>query len=186
MSDEPKAPRGQPGNSGRPSREEWEERVDYTLSLLNRRLPKSEIKKQLAEKFGAAARSCERYMQAARQQIVAASGKPKAEHKLESLWFYESVVADQTATLQIRLAAQNSIDKLLGLCAPQRIRHGGDEQAPPIKLKLEAAAKREAELLSLATVEELKQLRELRVKLEARLAAKKLVNGRASLPPNEN
>jgi hypothetical protein len=123
---------GVPGNPGTTPKDELRERVEFTVFLLNRGLRKHAIKAQLAKRYGVSARTCERYLRAARKLIRKESGKTLSRHRLEALWFYESVVSGPDATLRERMAAQWRIVRLLGLDAPQRVRHGGDPHSPPI------------------------------------------------------
>jgi hypothetical protein len=63
--------------------------------------------------------------------------------------------------MRTALAAADSEAKLLGLFAPIRVRHGGDKKSGPIVIRDETD-------LDHATVEELRLLRDLRLRLEER------------------
>jgi hypothetical protein len=72
------------------------------------------------------------------------------------------------------------------LYPPLRVRHGGDANATPIRTETSRAPS-EQELLAQLSVEELKALRELRLKAEQRAAlSEPTTNGRADFPPGSN
>lgn len=98
-----------------PTDEEIEERIEYTLLLLNRRLLKSEIKKLLKDKYDVVPRTCEVYLSRARERIVKLSGRTKQEHLDSALNWYESVVQGDDAKMADKLAAHDKLDRLLGL-----------------------------------------------------------------------
>jgi hypothetical protein len=99
----------------KPTRAEQEERATFTAFLLSRYAHKGEIKRLLQARFGVSARSCERYLARARELLLAGSGAPLEEHRLQSYNFYVSVIRDPQATLREKLIAQKRLDKLLGL-----------------------------------------------------------------------
>lgn len=118
MSDQPQPkPRKKPV---KPTREEIQDRVEFTVFLLCRRLYKCDIKRILKKKYSVAARTCEEYLARARAVLVKESGKTQETHRIESLRFYESVIAGDGTTMRDRLHAQERIDKLLGLESPQK------------------------------------------------------------------
>lgn len=102
----------------KPTREEIEARIEYTLFLLSRRLYKSDIKKMLIRKYHVVARTCEVYLSRARAILIKGTGKTKEEHRVASLNFYESIIAGPDSTLRDRIYANERLDRLLGLEAP--------------------------------------------------------------------
>jgi hypothetical protein len=166
-------------NPGQTPKDELERRVDLVANLLAGRMRKGAIKRLLAVKYAVSARTVERYLRAARRLLIRESGRSKDEHRAYGVRFLEGIIADSGASIRDKLSAQSELSRMLGLYSPQRIAHGGDSEAPPIKTKDETDWAKEL------SVEELKQLRELRLRVDARLAAEKL-NGRASLASSEN
>ena len=107
----------------RPDKEELETRLEYTMFLMSRRLYKSDIKRSLMRKYNVSARTCENYMAEARRRMIESSGKSRDEHRMESLKFYESIIAGPDGDLRDRVYAKSRIDWLLGLEAPQKHEH---------------------------------------------------------------
>jgi hypothetical protein len=114
----------------------WEERINYACQVLGRRGYKHELFALLRHRYGISTRTCERILARARVVMAQRAGKDRAEHKVDALSFYESVVRDPGATTGERLHAQSRIDRLLGLEAPQRLAHGGDPKAPPARVRV--------------------------------------------------
>jgi hypothetical protein len=119
--------------AGKSTAEEMEERVDYTARMLARRVVKSDIKRELKSRYGVTARTCEEYLSRARGVVLSWTGKAKAEHRVDSLAFYESVLQGDASVAE-KIKAQERIDKLLGLEEPQRLKLSLDDildQLPP-------------------------------------------------------
>jgi hypothetical protein len=102
----------------KPTKEDIEARIEYTLFLLSRRLYKSDIKRMLIRKYSIGARTCENYLSRAREILIKGTGQTKEEHRVASLNFYESIIAGPDSTLRDRIYANERLDKLLGLEAP--------------------------------------------------------------------
>lgn len=107
----------------KPDKIELESRYEYTVFLISRRLYKSDIKRALMRKYNISARTCENYMAEARRRMVDASGRSRDDHRLDSLKFYESIIAGPDGDLRDKIYAQSRIDWLLGLEAPVRHEH---------------------------------------------------------------
>lgn len=103
---------------GKVTEEEWEDRVTFTAKLLAKKLYKSDIKRVLYRKYEIGYRQAENIITAAKKLILEETGKTKAEHKVESLAFYENVIRDPQTGTGEKLAAQAAIDRLLGLASP--------------------------------------------------------------------
>jgi len=101
------------------TKEELDERVEYTYFLLCRRLYKGDIKKLLKRKYSIGARTCENYISRAREILLKDTGKTRDQNRTDSLLFYESILAGPDSHLRDRIYAQERLDKLLGLEAPQ-------------------------------------------------------------------
>ena len=99
----------------RPTRQEIEERVEYTVFLLCRRLSKGVIKGVLKRRFGVKARTCESYLARARGLIQQLQEKTNGECRLESVRFWESIVSGADATMRDRMHAQEMLDWINGL-----------------------------------------------------------------------
>jgi hypothetical protein len=125
-----------PGPAGnKPTREEYQRRVEFAEYLLFRRLPIEQVKARLKGMFQVSYRTAERLLAAARRRLLARSGKTKQQHLQEALDFWESIVTGPDAQLGQRMDAQRELSKLLGLNAPLRHAHGGDPAAPPIPVE---------------------------------------------------
>ena len=101
----------------KPTTEEIAERIELCRSMLLRRVPKATIKKAFRTRFGAklSHRTIERYLARAREALLADLTRGRQTHRADALGFYESVLADHTASLRDKVKAQERIDKLLGL-----------------------------------------------------------------------
>jgi len=100
----------------RPTREELAERVELARHLLAMGCRKSYIKKRLRKKYGDLDHATiERYLTRAREEILAATGVPRPEHRGWSLAFYGAIRSNLRFGAKERLKAQERIDKLLGL-----------------------------------------------------------------------
>lgn len=107
------------------TKREMEERVEFVIALVSRRLPKSVIKASCRKQFNdptLSARQIERYIAEARAEIIKWTGKSKEEHRTESLAFYLSVIQSPTSTNADRMLAQSRIDQIIGLNAPAEMR----------------------------------------------------------------
>ena len=106
---------------------EMADRVQYTVWLLNRRIPKSEIKRELGAKFQIQFRQAENLICLAKARILEDSGLSPKEHQINSLAFYESIITGGDTTIHEKLLAQGRIDWLLNL----KIHHRMDQNEPP-------------------------------------------------------
>lgn len=97
-----------------------EESIAFAELAYSRRLHKHAIKALLRQQFALSARSCERVLARARERILERTGKPKDEHRMDSLMFYDSIIRDSAAQIRYKILAQERIDKLLGLEAPAK------------------------------------------------------------------
>jgi hypothetical protein len=101
----------------KPTTEEVAERIELCRSMLLRRVPKSTIKKAFRQRFGQDIDhgTIERYLTRAREAMLDDLTRGRQTHRAGALAFYESVLADHTASLRDKVKAQERIDKLLGL-----------------------------------------------------------------------
>jgi hypothetical protein len=101
----------------RPTTEEVAERIELCRSLLLRRVPKATIKKAFRQRFGGDIdhTTIERYLLRAREAMLEDLTRGRQTHRAGALAFYESVLADHSASLRDKVKAQERIDKLLGL-----------------------------------------------------------------------
>jgi len=104
----------------KPSAEELRDRVEFTVFLLSRRLYKCDIKRILKKRYNVEFRACEDYLARARKILLEDTGRTREQHRIESLRLYESIVAGDGSSVRDILHAQERIDKLLGLEAPQK------------------------------------------------------------------
>lgn len=120
-------------NPGRTSKTDLEQRIELTHRLLASRARKGDIKKTLIARWGVSARTAENYLARARERILADSQQPREQHRANAIAFYESIIGDMQASTRDRIKAQERMDRLLGLEAPTRHVHGGEQDLPPIQ-----------------------------------------------------
>jgi hypothetical protein len=127
-----------PKNFGKkPTRAEHDERIEFTVWLLNRRMPKCQIKRQLMTKYGVDFRTCDRYVARAREQMVRQTDKTREELRQESYRLYESIIQDPASPRRDRMAAQMAIDHLFGLAGPLEHKLTGDPNRPVVVKRAE-------------------------------------------------
>lgn len=97
------------------SKEQQTQLVQLIIKMLNMRKYTSEIKQAIAQEYGLATRSVERYIARARKEIVQDTNLSVDEHRGEAFHFYRSIINDANSTRRERLQARERIDKLLGL-----------------------------------------------------------------------
>ncbi|HEV3023438.1 MAG TPA: hypothetical protein VGX76_13280 [Pirellulales bacterium] len=114
----------------RPTDDELEDRIERTRCLLAAGNRKADVKKALIAAYGVCARTCENYIARAREKILEGTGKPKDEHRAEALAFYETLKTSPESPVVAKIKAQERIDKLLGLEAPQKLEHAGADGQP--------------------------------------------------------
>lgn len=101
--------------------------VNITVLALSRMMPKSAIKKLLAEQYNLSARSSERVLARAREEIRAKAGQTIDEHRTDIVSFYRGIISDSAAPLRLKILAAEGLQKLLGLNRPERIEVSGPE-----------------------------------------------------------
>jgi len=107
----------------RSSRSEFERRVDEIYDLLVSRVTYRAMVGYFTAKWGVSERQACRYMAAARQRIRELLGPSQSDHLAKALASYESLYAKQVAGARHgeARATLDSIVRLLGLAAPQRV-----------------------------------------------------------------
>lgn len=115
------APKGVPHH--KPTKDEGEQIQAYVITLLGRMKRPGEIKKDVANLFGLEPRSVERYLSRARKEMRTETGKDKAEHRTDALYFYRSILEDNEASHRDKIRARERIDKLLAIDLPSVV-HG--------------------------------------------------------------
>ena len=101
--------------------------VQYTVWLLNRQIPKSQIKRELGAKFQIQFRQAENLICLAKARSLEDSGLSPKEHQINSLAFYESIITGDDTTIHEKLLAQGRIDWLCNL----KIYRRKDQNEPP-------------------------------------------------------
>jgi len=107
----------------RSSKSEFERRVDEVYDLLVSRVTWRAIVGYCQGKWGVSERQACRYVAAARERIRELLGPSQSEHLAKALASYESLYAKQVAGARHgeARATLDSIVRLLGLAAPQRV-----------------------------------------------------------------
>lgn len=109
------------------------EAVSYMVRLLARRAHKHEAFALIRHRYGCGNRTCEAILTRARAVQALETGRSRPEMRADSFEFYISVIRDPESTVAEKMHAQGRIDSLYGLNAPQEHRHGGSEDAGPIR-----------------------------------------------------
>ena len=107
----------------RSGKAELEQRVDAVYDLLVNRVTYRAIMGYCSTKWGVSERQACRYLALARDRIGELLGPSQSDHLAKALASYESLYAKQVAGARYGEARQtlDSIVKLLGLAAPERI-----------------------------------------------------------------
>ena len=106
-----------------------DEAVTAAIRLLSCLTPKSAIKNLLAQEHNLAPRSVERVLARARAEIVKEAGRPASEFKIDGVANLCSIIADPKTTVRERILAQAELNKMLGLCRPERVEVSGPDGA---------------------------------------------------------
>lgn len=154
-----KVPGGQAGNPGRTSEAEVENRIALCRSMMEKHYTKSEIKRAMNQKFGTDARTVERYLSRAREDILREIGETRDFFRAQSLAAYRSVLKNQEASIKEKILAQRQIDHLLGLHAPWKVAqtdtNGRDIPPDEARDRISSLASRVAERIREAGVDRL-------------------------------
>ena len=111
----------------KPTQEEWDRRVDLTHRLLSKGLRKSDIITGVVTDCAKRGYDISRltvrnnYLVSARKRILKEINEERLDQQASSLAFYKSVLSDLKASNRDKIKAQERIDKLLGLEAPQKV-----------------------------------------------------------------
>lgn len=110
------------------SSDEVERRILWVLKRMRRGcVVKYELRLSIMKQFDVKWRQADYYIAAARQRLLAELRQTQDEHRINSLSFYQGIVADSSKEIIARLRAQENIDRLLGLALPVRmeLKHSG-------------------------------------------------------------
>lgn len=116
----------------KPTREEYDHRVEMATQLLSRRITKGDIKRLMIARFGVGPRAIDDYLSRAKDILFARLKLSATDQTVSSLAFYESIVVGGDTTIQQKMVAQDKIDWVLGV-GPQfskgsRFGAGNDEE----------------------------------------------------------
>jgi len=128
----------------RPTRAEHAKRIEFVRKMLGAGATTQDIKAAMRSTYDVRWKTIYRYLARAREQLLAATGKPRADHIAESFELYRQVQADPKEKGLVKLKARALIDKLLGLETPQRHEHSGPGESP---IQLQQAAQVSEQLL---------------------------------------
>lgn len=109
---------------------EMVERIEFTIAMLDRDLPKHVIKKELKKKYGIAHTTCERYLRRAREMQVKWSGRSKQDHFTDSACFWRSYLQAPNSDSGTKMFARQQLDRLYGL--HRHSEEGAGEETKPI------------------------------------------------------
>jgi len=108
---------------------EKEERIDFCVQLLMRRVTFGEFKRAVKARYGLKKTQAAKYHKWAREAIIEASHKTREEHRAMALASFESVLRNPESTTREKMDAQAHIVELLGLKIKDPTEHvisGGD------------------------------------------------------------
>lgn len=114
-------------------------RVEIVLHWLQRRVwTPQELRRAIIDRWGVDQGLADAYIREARQQMLVELRKGKEEHRCQSYLFYRSFILDPELSPEVRLRAQERLDRLLGLDSPSEIDlHVTAQTVPVEKLPLE-------------------------------------------------
>lgn len=124
---------GQPGHRHKfvkPTKAQVSERVAECERMLACKWNKCDIRRVITRRFKVDWRTVDRYLNSARGNLAARSGRTREQHRREALDVYEAVIRDPAAPRGERVRAQQCVDDLLGLRAPHRTEIAGPNQGP--------------------------------------------------------
>ena len=108
--------KGDPRHNRKPSRDEWQERLEFCARLMAKCLHKSQIKRAMAEKYGLCARSVENWIARVREHWAKESkGLHKDDLKAEALAVYREIMLNPKSRVSDILRARERMDILQGL-----------------------------------------------------------------------
>jgi len=119
-----------------PFKKSSSEVVDRRIAFVERMLRgtqyslKSEMLTVIKEEFKVERKMAEEYMARARDRLVLRLNQARADHRADSLAFYEGIISNPTTTAFEKIRARENVDKLLGLPLPpeplrMQIEHSG-------------------------------------------------------------
>lgn len=111
------------------TRLEYDERVDFVLSLMVRCATRGQIHQACRERYGTVWRTADRYVSRAKEQMAKNATVNREQMRAESLAVYESIIRGP-ASPSAKIRARERIDQLFGLEAPRRSEISGPEGGP--------------------------------------------------------
>lgn len=125
-----------PGQLSPVEQQRREQIIARTKTMIAQCMHTGEIKKALFREFDIAWRQAMKYIGIARKEILESEGVSLEDKRSRSRAFYESVLQDPAATMFDKLRANERLDKLDGLEAPQRREVSGPAGAAPQDVKV--------------------------------------------------
>lgn len=106
-----------------PRKKQIEERVTIVADMLARGFRDGQIKRRLGAFYGVSSRTAQRDLARARDCLRTALGGTLEDHRANSLDFYRSLLRADSDEVpaNVRVKAQEAIDRLLGLNAPMKL-----------------------------------------------------------------
>jgi len=103
------------------SNQQKQQLVDQIKKMLGTGRFASEIRQEIAEEYGLSNRSVGRYLKRARREMIERIQAPVKVFRIESYYFYRSILNNPESTPQERLLARKRIDKLFGFNATKHV-----------------------------------------------------------------
>lgn len=99
----------------KPTRDEMDERIDFTVGLISRRIPPSMISRALQKKYDMGLRTSAEYLARAKARLLKRYRTPFDDMAAQVLGVYEDVIRDPDSGAMAKIMATNSIRDMLGI-----------------------------------------------------------------------
>lgn len=105
--------------SGRPTKQETQERIDFATNLLQRRLCKRDIVKLMCRRWpNMPSSSIELYLRRAKELLPRRYKALAAKARQDSVLFWESIVRSMDVDIRLRCYARERLDRIFGVDGP--------------------------------------------------------------------
>ena len=104
---------------GNITQKELDARVMFAAKLIAKGTLKSDIKKEMREKFDVGYQAVEDYLTRARAILRDDSGGSIEDHRAEAAAWYRSVLLDDRVNMHAKIKARRGMDDLFGLVGPR-------------------------------------------------------------------
>lgn len=132
-----------------PTKKEIEERVEFARNIYLKQRFKGQMIAEIKQEFGVSARTAEKYLSRAKEQVRELSDATWMEKRENAYQFYLSIAMDESQPAHSRIKAQTRIDQIYGLDAPVKVartdKDGNDITLDEAESRIDSLAARIAE-----------------------------------------